>query len=84
MAYGTFWVICQQMFQISESLCEVLQSVLHVEVFFSQSVDGVLELVAWATACKQRNQPQNGGDLHDREHYLKQRSMTGCPFSVSG
>lgn len=38
-------MLCQQMFQISESSGEVLQSVLQVEVLLFQSVDGVLELV---------------------------------------
>lgn len=56
------------MFQIPESTGEVLQPVLQVEVFFFQSVDGILELIGWAAVWKQRNQPPNCGDLQDWEH----------------
>lgn len=44
----TFGVLCQQVFQILDSLGEVLQSVLQVEVFLFQGVNGVLELICRA------------------------------------
>lgn len=74
----TFSVLYQQLFQFSESPSEVLKSVLQVEVFFFQSVDGVLELIGWVAAQMQQNQPKNCGDLQDREHLLSNlRLKTG-------